>query len=180
MSTFSAKSVRERAVMSGVAGLGVDERRARVVLSLLAEPDDPVTGGLLRHLGAVETLRLLDTDTTVSGLGRLDGQVWRDRLTPPGRLEGLDQRLRMVKESRIATLVPGNAHWPRALDDLDDRASYVLFVRGATAMRRPQHRATGVCSVRVRGDVVPGPANAGLGDGHGFSGGLRVWGACSG
>lgn len=31
--------------MSGVAGLGVDERRARVVLALLAEPDDPVTGG---------------------------------------------------------------------------------------------------------------------------------------
>ena len=73
--------------MSGVAGLGVDERRARVVLSLLAEPDDPVTGGLLRHVGAVETLRLLDTDTTVPGLGRVDGQVWRDRLTPPGRLE---------------------------------------------------------------------------------------------
>lgn len=39
--------------MSGVAGLGVDERRARVVLSLLAEPEDPVTGGLLRRVGAL-------------------------------------------------------------------------------------------------------------------------------
>ena len=29
--------------MSGVAGLGVDERRARVVLAMLAEPDDSVT-----------------------------------------------------------------------------------------------------------------------------------------
>ena len=75
--------------MSGVTGLGVDERRARVVLAMLAEPDDPVTGGLMRRVGAVETLGLLDTDTTVPGLGRIDGQVWRDRLTSPGRLEGL-------------------------------------------------------------------------------------------
>ena len=36
--------------MSDVAGLGVDERRARVALSLLAEPDDPVTDGLLQGL----------------------------------------------------------------------------------------------------------------------------------
>lgn len=119
--------------MSAVAGVGVDERRARVALSLLAEPDDPVTGGLLRRVGAVETLGLLDTDTVVPGLGRVDGQVWRDRLTSPGRLDGLDQRLRVVEESGIATLIPGDAHWPRALDDLGERAPYVLFVRGASS-----------------------------------------------
>ena len=124
--------------MPDVAGLGVDERRARVALSLLAEPDDPVTDGLLHRVGAVETLGLLDTDTTVPGLGRVDGQVWRDRLTPPGRLERLDQRLRMVEESGIATLIPGDPHWPRALDDLGDRAPYVLWARGATSfLARP-------------------------------------------
>ena len=84
-------------------------------------------------MGAVETLRLLDTDTVVPSLGRVDVQVWRDRLTSPGRLDGLDQRLRMVEESGIATLIPGDAHWPRALDDLGERAPYVLFVRGATS-----------------------------------------------
>lgn len=42
--------------MAGVADLGVDERRAQVVLAMLAEPDDPVTGALLRREGAVETL----------------------------------------------------------------------------------------------------------------------------
>ena len=124
--------------MSAVAGLGVDERRARVALSLLAEPDDPVTGGMLRRVGAVETLGLLDTDMTVPGLGRVDGQVWRDRLTSPGRLDGLEQRLRMVEESGIATLIPGDGQWPRALDDLGDRAPYVLFVRGTTSfLARP-------------------------------------------
>ena len=109
-----------------------------MVLALLAEPDDPVTGGLLRRLGAVETLGLLDTDTTGPGLGRVDGQVWRDRLTSPGRLEGLEQWLRMVEESGIATLIPGDTHWPRALDDLGERAPFVLFVRGATSfLARP-------------------------------------------
>ena len=124
--------------MSGVAGLGVDERRARVVLAMLAEPDDPVTGGLMRRVGAVETLGLLDTDTVVPGLSRVDGQVWRDRLTSPGRMDGLDQRLRLVEDTGTATLIPGDAQWPGALDDLGDRAPYVLFVRGATSfLARP-------------------------------------------
>lgn len=154
--------------MSDVAGLGVDERRARVALSLLAEPDDPVTDGLLHRVGAVETLGLLDTDTTVPGLGRVDGQVWRDRLTPPGRLERLDQRLRMVEESGIATLIPGDPHWPRALDDLGDRAPYVLFVRGATSfLARPLQdwvtvtgsRAASAYGEHVAAELAGGLAN---------------------
>lgn len=146
--------------MSGVADLGVDERRARVVLAMLAEPDDPVTGGMLRRVGAVETLGLLDTDTTVPGLGRVDGQVWRSRITSPGRLEGLEQRLRTVEESGIATLIPGDAHWPRALDDLDDRAPYVLFVRGATSfLARPLNdlvTVTGSRAASAYGEHVAG------------------------
>lgn len=146
--------------MSGVAGVGVDERRARVVLSLLAEPDDPVTGGLLRRVGAVETLGLLDTDTTGPSLARVDGQVWRDRLTSPDRLEGLEQRLRMVEESGIATLIPGDGQWPRALDDLDDRAPYVLFVRGATSfLARPLNdlvTVTGSRAASAYGEHVAG------------------------
>lgn len=136
--------------MSGVAGVGVDERRARVVLAMLAEPDDPVTGGLLRRVGAVETLGLLDTDTVVPGLSRVDGEVWRDRLTSPGRLDGLDQRLRMVEEIGIATLIPGDAQWPGALDDLRDRAPYVLFVRGATSfLARPMQDLVTVTGSRA-------------------------------
>lgn len=146
--------------MSGVAGLGVDERRARVILAMLAEPDDPVTGELLRRVGAVETLRLLDTDTGVPGLGRVDGQVWRDRLTSLGKLDGLDQRPRMVEESGIATLIPGDAHWPRALDDLGDRAPYVLFVRGTTSfLARPLNdlvTVTGSRAASAYGEHVAG------------------------
>ena len=155
--TFSAKSVRGGAVMSGVAGVGVDERRARV---MLAEPDDPVTGGLMRRLGAVETLGLLDTDTTVPGLGRVDGQVWRDRLASPGMLDRLDQRLRMVEESGIATLIPGDAQWTRALDSLGERAPYVLFVRGTPSfLARPLNElvtVTGSRAASAYGEHVAG------------------------
>ncbi len=146
--------------MSGVADVGVDERRARVVLALLAEPDDPVTRGLLRRVGAVESLRLLDSDAAVPGLARVDGQVWRDRLTSPGRLDGLGQRLRMVEDTGTATLIPGDAHWPRALDDLGDRAPYVLFVRGVTSfLARPLNdlvTVTGSRAASAYGEHVAG------------------------
>lgn len=48
--------------MSGFAGLSVDQRCSQMVVAMLAEPDKPVTGGLLRRVGAAETLGLLDTD----------------------------------------------------------------------------------------------------------------------
>lgn len=136
--------------MPGVAGLGVDERRARMVLAMQAEPDDPVTGGLLRCMDAVETLGLLDTDMTAPGLARVDAQVWRDRLTSPGKLEGLGEKLRMVEDSGIAALIPGDEHWLQALDDLGERAPYVLFVLGATSfLARPMNDLVTVTGSRA-------------------------------
>lgn len=67
--------------MSGVADLGVDRRRARVVLALLAEPSDPITGRLLCRMGAVETLGLLDTDADVPRLDSVCALVRRNHLT---------------------------------------------------------------------------------------------------
>lgn len=108
-----------------------------MVLSLLAEPDDPVTGGLPRRVGAVETLRLRDTNTTVPGLGRGDGQVWRDCLTSHGRL-----------------------------DDLGDRAPYVLFVQGTTSfLARPLNDLVTVTesrSVSAYGEYVAGEPSGDL------------------
>ena len=46
--------------MSALADLASDERHARMLVSLLAEPDDPVTGRLLRQADSGQTLRLLD------------------------------------------------------------------------------------------------------------------------
>lgn len=46
--------------MTALTGLTTDERTARMVLSMIAEPNDPATGRLLAQLGAVETIRLIE------------------------------------------------------------------------------------------------------------------------
>ena len=66
--------------MAVITDLSPDERSARMLLSILAEPDDPVTGRVLSRVGAVETLRLVEDDGTIPGVNRVDTQVWRDRL----------------------------------------------------------------------------------------------------
>lgn len=55
-------------------------------------PMIPVTGGLMRRVGAAWTLGLLDSDTAVTGLGWVDAHAWRYRLALPGSLEGLHPR----------------------------------------------------------------------------------------
>lgn len=119
--------------MSALTDLASNERDARMLVSLVAEPDDAVTGRLLRQAGAVETLRLLDGEGAVPGLGRVDSQVWRDRLSLQLRLDDAAERLSEIERSGITTLIPGDADWPRAIDDLGDRAPYLLWARGATS-----------------------------------------------
>ncbi|WP_203567172.1 DNA-processing protein DprA [Aestuariimicrobium ganziense] len=136
--------------MSAITDLSPDERRARVMLSLLTEPDDPLTGRLVRKTGAVETLRRLDGDGQVPGLNRVDSQVWRDRLSPRTRLDGVAGRLNSIERSRITVLIPGDEHWPGALGDLGDRAPYVLFARGATSfLTRPMSDLVTVTGARA-------------------------------
>lgn len=66
--------------MVGIADLAPDERRARILLSILSELDDTITGRVLAREGGIETIRLLKGDGAVPGLNRVDAQVWRDRL----------------------------------------------------------------------------------------------------
>ena len=65
-------------MMAGLSDVAGDERTARMVLSMLVEPNDPVTGRVLNGLGAMETLRLAERDGAVVGLSAIDAQVWRD------------------------------------------------------------------------------------------------------
>ena len=68
-------------MMDGLSDVARDERAARIALSMLVEPNDPVTGRLVARLGAVKTLWLAERDDAVVGLRPLDAQVWRDHLT---------------------------------------------------------------------------------------------------
>ncbi|QXQ15914.1 DNA-protecting protein DprA [Skermania piniformis] len=108
-----------------------------MVLSMLVEPNDPVTGRLLARVGAVEVLRLAELDGEVSGLNSVDAQVWRDHFNT-SEVRNITERLDHVQQSGVRALVPGDAHWPAALDDLGEAAPYVLWVRGASSfLARP-------------------------------------------
>ncbi|CAM2798086.1 DNA-processing protein DprA [Skermania piniformis] len=123
--------------MTGPSDAANDERTARMVLSMLVEPNDPVTGRLLARVGAVEVLRLAELDGEVSGLNSVDAQVWRDHFNT-SEVRNITERLDHVQQSGVRALVPGDAHWPAALDDLGEAAPYVLWVRGASSfLARP-------------------------------------------
>ena len=109
------------------------ERQARMVLSMIAEPDDPVTGRVLDQVGGVEMLRLIEDDqATVTGVNRADAIAWRERLV--ARISpDLSARVAQLQDGRIGTLIPADAHWPVSLNELGDRAPYVLWTRGATS-----------------------------------------------
>lgn len=108
------------------------ERMARVALSMIAEPNDPATGHVLAHVGAVETLRLIESDDPVPGLARADALMWRAQLA--ARIApGLVRRVAETQGGEFRILIPVDNEWPAGLDDLGDRAPYLLWTRGAVS-----------------------------------------------
>jgi DNA processing protein len=140
-----------------------DDRHARVALSFLAEPGDPVTGALLRSASAVDVLRVLLTgadlgliDLELLGDGVLAGPVRSaaaskavermrsriDLLPSPRRLEGwYGLGLRLI--------CPGEPEWPSQLDDLGDSRPLALWLRGAGDLRFACLRSAAVVGSRA-------------------------------
>ncbi len=144
----------EEPLMTGLSAVASDERTARMVLSMLVEPNDPVTGRLLARVGAAEVLRLAERDGEVGGLNSVDAQVWRDHFST-SEARNVTERLDQIQQLGVRALIPGDAHWPVALDELGEATPYVLWVRGASSfLARPfdrlrdDHRGTGVQFVR--------------------------------
>lgn len=110
------------------------ERAARMVLSMIADPNDAPTGRVLARVGGVETLRLIDdVQASVPWMNRADGIAWRDRMAT--RIpDDLPDRLVQAEASGIVALMPADEHWPQSLNDLGARAPFVLWARGATSM----------------------------------------------
>lgn len=123
--------------MTNLSDVVQDERTARMVLSMIVEPDDAVTGRLLGELGALELLRLAERDDVVPGLSNVDAQVWRSQFERSDA-RTLEQNVVEAERAGIGALVPGDKEWPSALDDLGDRRPYVLWARGTTSfLARP-------------------------------------------
>jgi DNA processing protein len=117
------------------------ERRARVALSFMAQPGDPVLGAALRTRTASEVLALV-TGADADGEAMLADQAedaalsralprWRDRL---GEVPG-SARLAAQQQSGMRVIVPGDAEWPTQLDDLGDTRPLVLWVSGTADLR---------------------------------------------
>jgi DNA processing protein len=117
------------------------ERRARVALSFLASPGDPVVGAALRTMPASELLAATtgsDADLQAvlserppdAALARAI-ERWRARL---GDMPGTG-RLAAWQESGLRVIQPGDPEWPSQLDDLGDTRPLLLWARGAASLR---------------------------------------------
>lgn len=120
--------------MPSIAGQVTGERMARVVLSMVAEPDDQVTGHVLAQVGGVETLRLLESDDPIPKMSRGGALLWRERLA--GRLDPdvPERAAEAAGRQRVGTLIPADLEWPTGLNDLGVHAPYVLWTRGAASL----------------------------------------------
>lgn len=117
------------------------ERRARVALSFLAKPGDPVLGAALRARTATEVLALV-TGGDADGEALLADQeedavlgravrCWRERL---GEFPSTG-RLAAWQEGGMRLIMPGDAEWPTQLDDLGDVRPLLLWARGSADLR---------------------------------------------
>ena len=119
--------------MAKLAEQAKGERQARMMLSMIAEPDDAATGRILHRVGGVETLRLLDDEqAAVPEMNRADAIAWRNCVAPH-MMDGIPARVAEAERAGISTLIPSDAHWPHALNDLGPRAPYLLWTRGTTS-----------------------------------------------
>jgi DNA processing protein len=160
-------------------------RFARAAWTCITEPGDGIAGMLVGSLGATGSLtalletwsveRLLAAVQDVSGFidadlaDKLDDglQRWRHRLAS-------DEVIRVLKQSarvRAGLLVPGDQLWPRALDDLGDRAPIALWWRGVPDALRSLENSISLVGARAAtgyGEHVAMEAAAGLVD-RGFA-----------
>lgn len=87
------------------------ERRARMVMSWVAEPGDPDAARLVREFGAQDLLaRLAGSDTEG---GRVEG--WRRRVAEAD----VDRLLRAADSVHARYVCPADDEWPPGLDDLE-------------------------------------------------------------
>lgn len=104
--------------MARLAEQAKGERQARMMLSMIAEPDDATTGRILHRVGGVETLRLLeDEQAAAPEMNRADAIAWRNRVAP-GIEDGIPTRVADAERAGMSTLIPTDTDWPHALNDL--------------------------------------------------------------
>lgn len=105
------------------------ETAARVAWGVVAEPGDSVAGALIAELGVAEALRFGLSDERFA-LAERAIQEGRRRWMPRAQPRAVRDALRGASEVGARLLLPGDADWPDALDDLGHHAPTLLWVRG--------------------------------------------------
>lgn len=119
-----------RALAPRESGAGDDERYARAAWSHLTEPGESTAGALVAALGPVAAL---DVAADSGGLVDETLEEGRRRWGPRLAHEPIARSLATAVRRGIRLVVPGDPHWPSALDDLGDHAPIALWTRGDTA-----------------------------------------------
>ncbi len=131
------------------------QRFARIALSFVAEPGDPVLGALLRACGPAEAFAAIcnggppgaadaSRKDGIPGLGRAIKR-WAARL---GQVPA-DSRLAAWERAGIRILCPGDPEWPTQLDVLGDARPLVLWLRGRADLRFLCLRSVSVVGARA-------------------------------
>ncbi|MFF5044509.1 DNA-processing protein DprA [Streptomyces nigra] len=120
--------------MTGTGSLGDAEALLdRVFLSQVLEPGDETAGRWVREYGPATVVRRLrdDTEPPLPGVGpkRWEGLRARAERADPAR------DLAVAQDAGMRFLSPGDAEWPRQLDDLGDARPLGLWVRGPADLR---------------------------------------------
>lgn len=128
---------------------GYDERLARAALTRVVEPGDAHAGRWLGAYGAVGFLaRLRDPDEepdAFAGTGEKRVEGWRRRAAGAEP----DRDLDAVHRQGGRFVVPGDAEWPRQLDDLGDTRPVGLWARGPADLRTWALRSVAVVGARA-------------------------------
>ncbi|MFF9014496.1 DNA-processing protein DprA [Streptomyces sp. NPDC014870] len=126
-----------------------EERLARAALTRVVEPGDVHAGRVLRRYGAEGFLRRLGDPA--GDPGAFDG-------TGPKRVAGWRRRAETAEPRRDLDaigrdggrfVVPGDAEWPRQLDDLGDTRPVGLWARGPADLRTWALRSVAVVGARA-------------------------------
>ncbi|SOD83060.1 DNA recombination-mediator protein A [Streptomyces sp. Ag109_G2-15] len=125
---------------------GDGELMARVFLARVIEPGDEAGGRWLREFGVREVVRRLrDGGEPLPGVSgtRWGGLVGRARRAEPER------DLEVARAAGVRFVCPGDAEWPRQLDDLGDARPTGLWVRGPAGLRMWALRSVAVVGARA-------------------------------
>mgnify|MGYP001546056826 CR=1 FL=1 len=119
--------------MDTINELAADERTARVILAIAAEPGDAVRGRMIRDIGASETVaRVLASEVPVGP----DADTWQRNLAPRITAAQTRQVLADTQRHDMQVLIPGDPDWPAGLEMLGDRAPVALWAKGDSRLLR--------------------------------------------